>query len=50
MMVKDHLFWKKDDIGITRAPAPLSDQQKIRAEKTLSVVAEQTEISLHKIS
>ncbi len=32
---EEHLFWKKDDIGITRAPAPLSDQQIIRAEQTL---------------
>jgi hypothetical protein len=47
MPAGEHLFWKKDDIGITRALAPLSDQQAIRAEKTLDA-AEKEIRAFHK--
>jgi hypothetical protein len=37
--MKDCMFWKKDDVGITRA-GPLSERQKANAEKTLSTATE----------
>jgi hypothetical protein len=37
MTSKDCLFWKKDDVGITRAPDQLNDRQTSRAEMTLAV-------------
>jgi hypothetical protein len=41
MTSKECLFWKKNDMGVTRAPAPLTEQQKARAEKALAAAAEQ---------
>ncbi len=35
MTEKDHLFWRKNDFSINRAPAPLAETQKGRAEDTL---------------
>jgi hypothetical protein len=40
MMVQDCRLWKKDDVGITRAPGPLSEQQAERAEKVLSAASD----------
>jgi hypothetical protein len=48
MTKKDRLFWKKDDMGITRAPFPLNDEQKIRAEDTLDAAREKIQAALHK--
>jgi hypothetical protein len=45
---EEHLFWKKDDIGISRATAPLSDQQFIRAEQTLDAAEKEIRAVLKK--
>ncbi len=31
----DTFFWKKNDFSINRAPGPLSEPQKTRADETL---------------
>jgi hypothetical protein len=50
MTPKDCMFWKKDDVGITRAPGPLSEQQKAGAEKTLLAAAELIKVGTNRKS
>lgn len=45
--LEDRFFWKKDDMSITRAHVFLGDQQKVRAEETLSAVKEELLKALH---
>jgi len=50
MTHKDCRFWKKDDVAIVRAPGPLDERQKIRAEKILLVAGNLVKIKTPKKS
>ncbi len=40
MTMDDRLIWRKQDIAIRRAPFILSDEMKLKAEKTLRRAAD----------
>jgi|MTBAKMStandDraft_1061839.scaffolds.fasta_scaffold16061_2 hypothetical protein len=40
MTMDDRLAWRKSDISLRRAPFILSDEMKLRAERTLRMAAD----------